>query len=743
MCSISGVFIAERPPVQASLILSRVILDTIIRAEERGRDSWGVTTITQLGGVSEWKSVGKPSDGVKKLPAIVRPETRIVINNNRAEPTTEWTPNKTRADIQPFRHGDWIVAHNGTIANDRELAERYGVTPLSKIDTAVIPAILHAMGKRVTREWLQTFLRDEVIGSYAIAIANATRPYELFLACNYKPLYLTHYRKHNAIVFTSLESYTGSEGLHQRIHGPNIVAIPPYTLVHLTAQSPIGQYVQIHEYSLRQIRETKKALVVCSGGLDSVVAATEKIQQGYEVTLLHFLYQCRAEKREVEAIIKIADWLRCRPLLVPTAIFKDVIKGSRLTNTKEALVTDREGAASAEFAHEWVPARNLIMLSIATGIAEAQGHDTIVLGNNLEEGGAYPDNEMEFINRLNTVMPYATNLHHYVNIEMPVGNLMKHEIVKRGLALHAPLHLTWSCLESNTLVRGLRGDIPISQILPNEWVWGWDKQWIPTRVERCFMQGVKPVFEVTLADGVGKLTTVVATADHRFLKRDGDYVPLEELRVGDRLMPSNFYAGTPVRDQTYALLRRRNVANEAPAFAHRIVAEYFGIHGEVVHHIDGDLRNNSRENLVGMSRGEHSRLEMLGRKLPEKTRATRTRLSTWWKELTPMQYEAQRQKISDGRRRQLNHRVVSIRPIGTRVTYDIQTGTRNFALAAGVFVHNCYEGGETHCGICGPCFMRKAAFKMSGVFDPVFLHEVGDKYWEGCVQYIPPSSSQQ
>jgi 7-cyano-7-deazaguanine synthase len=103
------------------------------------------------------------------------------------------------------------------------------------------------------------------------------------------------------------------------------------------------------------------------------------------------------------------------------------------------------GEEGAEFAHEWVPARNIVMLSIATAYAEAKGFDYIVLGNNLEEAGAYPDNEPEFINRFNDLLPFAVGDGKRVRVVMPVGNLMKHEIVDLGHRLGAPLDLTWSC----------------------------------------------------------------------------------------------------------------------------------------------------------------------------------------------------------------------------------------------------------------------------------------------------------
>ncbi len=74
-----------------------------------------------------------------------------------------------------------------------------------------------------------------------------------------------------------------------------------------------------------------------------------------------------------------------------------------------------------------------------------------MLGTNLEEAGSYPDNEMIFIDRLNAVLPYATQVNKRVHIEMPVGNLVKHEIVRMGIELDAPLDLCWSCYESGDI----------------------------------------------------------------------------------------------------------------------------------------------------------------------------------------------------------------------------------------------------------------------------------------------------
>lgn len=140
------------------------------------------------------------------------------------------------------------------------------------------------------------------------------------------------------------------------------------------------------------------------------------------------------------AVQAIAAHLNAPLHILETDVLAKIGGSSLLTNGNIA-----SGEAGAEFAHEWCPARNLVLASLATAMAEAHGYTAIALGNNLEESGAYPDNEQAFIHALNTVMPNAVADGKHVRFIQPVGNLMKHQIVSLGLKVNAPLHLTWSC----------------------------------------------------------------------------------------------------------------------------------------------------------------------------------------------------------------------------------------------------------------------------------------------------------
>ena len=98
-----------------------------------------------------------------------------------------------------------------------------------------------------------------------------------------------------------------------------------------------------------------------------------------------------------------------------------------------------------EYAKDWVSARNLLMLSILTAWAETNDFGYIGFGGNLEESGAYPDNEQEFGRKFNEILPYSTQNGVAITLLQPVSTYMKHEIVKKGNEIGVPYELTWSC----------------------------------------------------------------------------------------------------------------------------------------------------------------------------------------------------------------------------------------------------------------------------------------------------------
>ncbi|MEM4041546.1 MAG: 7-cyano-7-deazaguanine synthase QueC [Saccharolobus sp.] len=432
MCSVSGVLILN--PKNFEKIEKR-LASILKKAEDRGRDSFGIVVIQKDGEIKVRKSLGKPSEKEELLYGIIDENSRVVIANNRAEPTTEYVRQKTEDDIQPFIGERYIVTHNGIIANDTEIEKKYNLIRKTKIDSSILPPFLDKLWDG-RAESLRNML-NEIKGSFALIIGDKKNPDRIFLAQNFKPLYMAYDYSLEAVFFTSLDDYFDVKPFDP----VNVTKLEPYSIVMVNTQK---QMVKVP--LIKNEKSRKKILVVASGGLDSTVAATKLIREGNDVVLLHFNYRHKAEEREREAVRKIAEYLQVPLIEIDTDLFK-MIGHSTLIKGGGDIVKDRSGEEGAEFAHEWVPARNLIFLSVAIAIAESNGFDAVASGINLEESGAYPDNEMEFIRLLNKLSPYATGPNKKVEVLMPVGNLVKHEIVKLGYEIGAPLHLTWSCYE--------------------------------------------------------------------------------------------------------------------------------------------------------------------------------------------------------------------------------------------------------------------------------------------------------
>jgi len=333
------------------------------------------------------------------------PKNNSWVGNHRATPTTEV---EKPTENQPVGVSYKLV-FNGIIANDKEL----GVLP-GEVDTSILPRILNISSLGAFRDSFK-----KIVGSYAIGILFPNG--EIWLACNYKPIWWIKYQDN--YYFSSLASHFPTE--------TQPIRMKPYSVLNLKT----GESLPIDR------NQSERALVICSSGLDSVtVASIAKLNHG-DITLLHFDYGCRAGNNEMEAIKNIAHYFNCKFKIIPMPSFG----GSSLLDDTSVLA---KGESGAEYAHEWVPARNLVMLSIATAYAEANNIGHIYLGTNLEESGAYPDNEEQFILDFNNLLYSAVQNGTKIEIHSPLGGLMKHEIVKLGIELNTPYHLTWSCYEN-------------------------------------------------------------------------------------------------------------------------------------------------------------------------------------------------------------------------------------------------------------------------------------------------------
>ncbi len=197
--------------------------------------------------------------------------------------------------------------------------------------------------------------------------------------------------------------------------------------------------------------QSTKAIVLLSGGLDSVVALVEAREVYDVVRVLTFDYGQRARFKELSVSRAIADyynlphevvslpWLES---LLPKAMASsDVLEVGK--TWKEPVVPNRISGVSDETALVWVPNRNGVFLNIAAAFAEALGAPVVVYGANEEEGRTFPDNTLAYRECLTE--GFALSTLNRVRVETPVGHLNKEAIVRRGIELDAPLSRIWSC----------------------------------------------------------------------------------------------------------------------------------------------------------------------------------------------------------------------------------------------------------------------------------------------------------
>ena len=191
-----------------------------------------------------------------------------------------------------------------------------------------------------------------------------------------------------------------------------------------------------------------RAVVLASGGLDSTVTAALAKQEGLELFFLTIAYGQR-HGVEVERARQIAAALGVTNHLVMDLDLR-AIGGSALTGPA-AVPKDRTGnERSQSIPATYVPGRNLIFLSIAAAHAEVVGASCIYFGANVLDYSGYPDCRPEFIRAFEAAMKEGTRAGTKgspLQVKAPLLMLTKAEIIRQGLALHVPFHLTHSCYD--------------------------------------------------------------------------------------------------------------------------------------------------------------------------------------------------------------------------------------------------------------------------------------------------------
>jgi 7-cyano-7-deazaguanine synthase len=187
------------------------------------------------------------------------------------------------------------------------------------------------------------------------------------------------------------------------------------------------------------------ALVLLSGGLDSMVVAGLAREAGYRIYALTIDYNQR-HRVELEAAARVASALGAeRHVVLPVDL--SAFGGSALTDS--AIAVPKDGV-DGSIPPTYVPARNMIFLSLALGWAEASGARDLFIGVNALDYSGYPDCRPEFIAAFEAAATAATKAGvegQPFRIHTPLIAMSKADIAAEAARLGLDVGLSWSCYD--------------------------------------------------------------------------------------------------------------------------------------------------------------------------------------------------------------------------------------------------------------------------------------------------------
>ena len=182
--------------------------------------------------------------------------------------------------------------------------------------------------------------------------------------------------------------------------------------------------------------ETKKCIVVLSGGPDSATVAYWANDQGYQIYPITFKYGQIAVK-ETEAAQRVAEKLGTSTKIIDLTALKDIFSGS-------TSLVSREIPLTSEFSSPIiVPFRNAIFLSAAVAYAVTVGTKVIFYGAQGSDEPFYPDCRRDFYEAFQKAARLGTC--EEITIRAPFSGSRKSDLIREGAKLGVPFEFTWSC----------------------------------------------------------------------------------------------------------------------------------------------------------------------------------------------------------------------------------------------------------------------------------------------------------
>jgi 7-cyano-7-deazaguanine synthase len=197
------------------------------------------------------------------------------------------------------------------------------------------------------------------------------------------------------------------------------------------------------------MNETKKAVVLLSGGLDSTTMMAIAEVEGYDIYALSFDYGQR-HKFELQAAKQVAEHYHVNAhLVIQTDLTQ--IGGSALTDSIDVPKNRSVDKHPATIPVTYVPARNTIFLSYALAWSEVLQASDIFIGVNAIDYSGYPDCRPEYIRAFEKMADLATKAgvegRVKINVHTPLIQMTKAQIIQKGLQLNVDYRLTHSCYD--------------------------------------------------------------------------------------------------------------------------------------------------------------------------------------------------------------------------------------------------------------------------------------------------------
>lgn len=191
-------------------------------------------------------------------------------------------------------------------------------------------------------------------------------------------------------------------------------------------------------------------MIILSGGMDSVTMLYEYRER--IAMALTFDYGSNHAENEIACARLHCERLGIRHIIIPLDFIHRYFTSSLLQGG-DAIP---EGHYTSEnMASTVVPFRNGIMLSIACGMAESNGLDTVMIANHGGDHTIYPDCREEFIQAMSQAMTAGTDTD--VRVFAPYTNITKSDIARHGKELGLDYSETWSCYKGGSVHCGKCG----------------------------------------------------------------------------------------------------------------------------------------------------------------------------------------------------------------------------------------------------------------------------------------------